>query len=154
VQVGEIRDLPTAEACLQLAGTGHLAMSTLHASNAYQCLQRLVSLFPESMRESLYMDLSLNLRAIISQRLVTGRDGKRVAAYEILLNTAYIADLIMKGRIDSVAEALMEADRADGSTTFDDSLLDLVRANRISTDEALSQADSRDNLQSRLAFDR
>jgi twitching motility protein PilU len=153
VQVGEIRDLATAQACLQLAGTGHLAMSTLHASNAYQCLQRLVSLFPEAMRQSLYMDLSLNLRAIVSQRLVTGRDGKRVAVYEILLNTAYIADLILQGRIDSVAEALADADRADGATTFDDSLLELVKQKRISADEALAQADSRDNLQSRLAFE-
>lgn len=154
VQVGEVRDLETADACLQLAGTGHLTMATMHAANAYQCLQRLVSLFPEWQRDSLYMDLSLNLRAIVSQRLVAGRDGARVAVYEVLLNTAYIADLILKGRIDKVAEALAEADPASGAVTFDDSLLSLVKANRITIDEALDQADSRDNLQSRLAFAR
>lgn len=151
-QVGEIRELDTADACLQLAGTGHLAMATLHAANAYQCLQRLVSLFPESRRESLYMDLSLNLRAIVSQRLVAGRNGGRVAVYEILLNTAYIADLILKGRIDKVAEALADADPASGAASFDDSLLAQVKAGRITQEEALDQADSRDNLQSRLAF--
>lgn len=153
VQIGEIRDLETAEACLQLSGTGHLAMATLHASNAYQCLQRLVTLFPKDVREALYMDLSLNLRAIVSQRLVDDVDGKRVAAYEILLNTPYIADLIHKGRLDTVREAMAEADRAEGATTFDDSLLDLVRAGRITQEQALVNADSRDNLQSRLAFE-
>ncbi len=132
--------------------TGHLAMATMHAANAYQCLQRLVSLFPESQRQSLYMDLSMNLRAIVSQRLVAGREGGRVAVYEVLLNTAYIADLILKGRIDKVAEALADADPASGAVTFDDSLLAQVRAGRVAVDEALDQADSRDNLQSRLAF--
>ncbi|MGB7756723.1 MAG: PilT/PilU family type 4a pilus ATPase [Salinisphaera sp.] len=152
VQVGEIRDVDTADACVQLAATGHLAMATMHAANAYQCLQRLVSLFPESQRQSLYMDLSMNLRAIVSQRLVAGREGGRVAVYEVLLNTAYIADLILKGRIDKVAEALADADPASGAVTFDDSLLAQVRAGRVAVDEALDQADSRDNLQSRLAF--
>lgn len=152
VQVGEIRDADTADACVQLAGTGHLAMATLHAANAYQCLQRLVSLFPESQRQSLYMDLSMNLRAIVSQRLVAAREGKRVAVYEILLNTPYMADLILKGRIDKIAEALAEADPASGAVTFDDSLLAQVKAGRIGLAEALDQADSRDNLQSRLAF--
>ncbi|MGN8157654.1 PilT/PilU family type 4a pilus ATPase [Salinisphaera sp. RV14] len=152
VQVGEIRDMATADACVQLAGTGHLAMATMHAANAYQCLQRLVSLFPESQRESLYMDLSMNLRAIVSQRLVAGKDGGRVAVYEILLNTAYIADLILKGRLEKVAEALADADPASGAVTFDDSLLARVKAGHIAVDEALDQADSRDNLQSRLAF--
>jgi len=153
VQIGEIRDFATAEACLQLAGTGHLALTTLHGNNAYQCLQRLISLFPEAARDALFMDLSLNLRAIISQRLVTGVDGKRVAAFEVLLNTPYIADLIRKGRIDSVREAMAEGDGADGMTTFDDSLLALVRSKRISAEQALSYADSRENLQSKLAFD-
>lgn len=153
VQIGEIRDLDTAQACLQLAGTGHLSLATLHASNAYQCLQRFVTLFPESMREALYMDLSLNLRAIISQRLIRDINGKRVAAYEVLLNTPYIADLIMKGRIDMVREAMADSDKADGATTFDESLLGLVRSGRISQEQALANADSRDNLQSRLAFE-
>ncbi len=152
VQIGEIRDVDTADACLQLAATGHLALATLHAANAYQCLQRLVTLFPKDMREALYMDLSLNLRAIVSQRLLPAIRGGQVAAFEVLLNTPYIADLIHKGRIDTVREAMAETDRADGAITFDDSLLDLVRADRITAEAALTHADSRDNLQSRLAF--
>lgn len=153
VQIGEIRDLATAEAALQLAATGHLALTTLHGNNAYQALQRLIALFPESAREALFMDMSLNLRAIVSQRLVHGVDGKRVAAYEILLNTPYIADLIRQGRIDSVREAMSEGDGADGMSTFDDSLLALVRSRQITQEQALAYADSRENLQSRLAFE-
>ncbi len=152
VQIGEIRDLETAEACIQLAGTGHLALATLHAGNAYQTLQRLITLFPHDRREALYMDLALNLRAIVSQRLIADKAGKRVAAYEILVNTPYTADLIQKGRIDAVRDAMSESDQADATTTFDDSLLALVREGRISEEQALSHADSRDNLQSRMAF--
>ncbi|MAS09068.1 PilT/PilU family type 4a pilus ATPase [Endozoicomonas sp. G2_2] len=152
VQIGETRDLATAEAALQLAGTGHLALTTLHGNNAYQALQRLIALFPESAREALFMDMSLNLRAIISQRLVAGIGGKRVAAFEILLNTPYIADLIRQGRIDSVREAMSEGDGGDGMATFDDSLLTLVRNRQITPEQALAYADSRENLQSKLAF--
>lgn len=154
VQLGEIRDPETADACLQMASTGHLAMATMHASNAHQCLQRLVALFPESTRGAVYMELALNLRAIVCQRLVRDIDGKRVAAYEILLNTPYIADLIRHGRLDTVAEALAEADGGDGAVSFDNALLALVNAGRVSDDEALLHADSRDNLHSRMAFDR
>lgn len=153
VQIGETRDLATAEAALQLAGTGHLALTTLHGNNAYQALQRLIALFPESSRDALFMDLSLNLRAIISQRLVGGVGGKRVAAFEVLLNTPYIADLIRQGRIDSVREAMAEGDGGDGMATFDDSLLSLVRSHQITPEQALAYADSRENLQSKLAFE-
>jgi twitching motility protein PilU len=152
VQIGETRDLATAEAAIQLAGTGHLALTTLHGNNAYQAMQRLIALFPESAREALFMDLSLNLRAIISQRLVAGVGGKRVAAFEILLNTPYIADLIRQGRIDSVREAMDSGDGGDGMATFDDSLLALVRSGQITSEQALAYADSRENLQSKLAF--
>lgn len=154
VQVGEMRDVETVSACLDLAGAGHLTLATLNAANAYQCLQRLISLFLESRRQSLYTNLSLNLRAIVSQRLVTDRKGGRIAVHEILLNTRYIADLIGKGRIHKMAEALGDADPANGSTTFDDSLLAQIRAGRVALQDALDQADSRDNLQSRLAFAR
>ena len=152
VQIGEIRDMDTAEACLQLAGTGHLALATLHANNAYQCLQRLMTLFPQDRRETLAMDLSLNLRAIVSQRLIRDVRGQRVAAYEVLLNRPYIAELIMKQRIETVQEAMAEGDRSDGAMTFDDSLFALVKAGRITAEEALTHADSRNNLQSRIAF--
>lgn len=154
VQVGEIRDFETADACLQLANTGHLAMATMHAANAHQCLQRLVSLFPEGQRLAMFMDLSLNLRAIVCQRLALARDGRRVAAFEILVNTPYIADLILHGRLDAVAEALADCDGADGSISFDNALMHLVENDHISPEEALLQADSRDNLHSRMAFDR
>lgn len=153
VQIGETRDLATAEAAIQLAGTGHLALTTLHGNNAYQALQRLIALFPEFAREALFMDLSLNLRAIISQRLVRGVGGKRVAAFEILLNTPYIADLIRQGRIDSVREAMSEGDGGEGMATFDDSLLTLVRERQITQEQALAYADSRENLQSRMVFE-
>src|SRR3546814_18605662 len=88
------------DACIQLANTGHLAISTLHANNAYQALQRIVNLYPDSLREQLYMDLSLTLRAIVSQRLVRQNDGKRCAAIEVMVNTPFLSDLIMHQRID------------------------------------------------------
>lgn len=152
VLIGEIRDRETVEASLQLAGTGHLALSTLHANNAYQTLQRLVSLFAEELREQLYMDLSLNLRAVISQRLVRGKDGKRLAAMEILLNTPYVAELILKGRLDAVREAMADTAQGKGMRTFDDSLYALLKAGTIEREEALANADSRDNLENRIAF--
>lgn len=152
VLIGEIRDRDTVEACLALSGTGHLAISTLHSNNAYQTLQRIISLFPEEMREQLYMDLSLNLRAIISQRLVRGVDGKRVAAVEILLNTPYVSDLILQGRIQSVKDAMNDAAHSQGMMTFDDSLYTLFEEGRIDREEALSNADSRDNLESKMSF--
>lgn len=152
VLIGEIRDRDTVDACLQLAGTGHLAISTLHANNAYQTLQRIISLFPQEQREQLYMDLSLNLRAIVSQRLVQGKDGQRVAALEILVNTPYIAELILKGRFDSVREAMADTAHNKGMRTFDDSLFELYRSGRVDHETALSHADSRDNLENRIAF--
>ena len=100
ILIGEIRKRDTMEACIQLANTGHLSISTLHANNAYQALQRIVNLYPDELRDQLYMDLSLTLRAIVSQRLVRRKDGKRCAAIEIMINTPYIADLILKKRID------------------------------------------------------
>ncbi|MDT0634203.1 PilT/PilU family type 4a pilus ATPase [Spectribacter hydrogenoxidans] len=153
VLIGEVRDRDTVEACIQLAGTGHLALSTLHANNAYQTLQRIISLFAEEQREQLFMDLSLNLRAIVSQRLVRGRDGKRIAAMEILVNTPYVADLILKGRIDAVREAMTDTAQGKGMRTFDDSLFELYQSGRIDREVALDHADSRDNLENRIAFD-
>ena len=152
VLIGEIRDRETMEACVQLAGTGHLAISTLHANNAYQTLQRIVSLFPHEQREQLYMDLSLNLRAIVSQRLVPSREGHRVAALEILVNTHYVAELILKGRFEAVREAMADSAHSKGMCTFDDSLYELYHAGRIDREVALANADSRDNLENRIAF--
>jgi len=152
VLIGEVRDFETVEACLHLAGTGHLAISTLHSNNAYQTLQRIVSMYPHDAREQLYMDLSINLQAIISQRLVKGKDGKRVAAMEVLINTPYVAELILKGRIEAVREAMADTAQSQGMMTFDDSLYALVEEGIVEREEALNNADSRDNLQNRFAF--
>lgn len=151
ILVGEIRDRETMEAAIQLAGTGHLCVSTLHANNAYQTLQRIINMFPEDMRDQLYMDLAINLRAVISQRLVRTVDGKRRAAMEVMMNTPFISDLILKGEIDAIREAMAEStDR--NMITFDDSLLELYRSGVVSKEDALANADSPANLETRIAF--
>lgn len=151
ILVGEIRDRETMEAAIQLAGTGHLCISTLHANNAYQTLQRIINMFPEELRAQLYMDLSVNLRAVISQRLVKTRDGKRCAAVEVMINTPYISELILNGDVDGIKESMDEStDRA--MQTFDDSLFKLYSDGKISKEEALANADSSANLESKIAF--
>ncbi|MCP1728397.1 twitching motility protein PilU [Natronospira proteinivora] len=151
IQIGEIRDRETMEACIQLAGTGHLAISTLHSNNAHQTLDRIVNLFPKELHSQVFMDLSLNLRAVISQRLVQGTDGKRVAACEVMINTAYIQELILKGQIETLADA-MEDSNEPGMQTFDESLNRLYQDGRISLEEALNNADSRANLEAKINF--
>ena len=151
ILIGEIRTRDTMDACLQLANTGHLAISTLHSNNAYQALQRIVNLYPDELRDQLYLDLSLVLRAIISQRLVRGRDGKRVAAFEVMINTPFIQDLIYNRRIDQIKDAMSQSsDR--GMLSFDQSLYKLYKDGRIELDEALSNADSRTNLEAKINF--
>ena len=120
--IGEIRDRETMEAALELAGTGHLAISTLHANNASQALTRIINMFPPTLHKQLFMDLSLYLRAILSQRLVASVDGKRRAAVEVLINTPHIAELILKGDVDAVREALSE-NNEQGMQSFDAALL-------------------------------
>ena len=151
VLIGEIRDRETMEAALELCNTGHLAISTMHANNANQAMERVINLFPQDQHKQLLLDLSLNLRAVISQRLVTGVDGMRVAAIEILVNTPHIADLILKGNLDEIKEA-MEGSGAKGMQTFDMALYGLYREERIDLEEALSNADSRTNLEARINF--
>jgi twitching motility protein PilU len=151
ILIGEIRKRDTMEACIQLANTGHLSISTLHANNAYQALQRIVNLYPDELRDQLYMDLSLTLRAIVSQRLVRRKDGKRCAAIEIMINTPYIAELILKKRIDEVKEAMNQSSDK-GMLTFDNSLYGLYKAGIIELEEALSNADSRTNLEAKINF--
>ncbi len=151
ILIGEIRDRETMEAAIQLAGTGHLCISTLHANNAYQTLQRIINMFPEELREQLYMDLAINLRAVISQRLVRTIKGKRTAAVEIMVNTPYISELILKGDVDGIKESMADSqDRV--MQTFDDSLFQLFKDGKISKEEALANADSAANLESRIAF--
>ena len=142
ILIGEVRDRETMEAALELCNTGHLCLSTLHANNANQAMERVINLF---------LDLSLNIRSVISQRLVQAVDGRRVAAIEILINTPHIADLIVKGNIGDVKEA-MEQSGAKGMQTFDMALYKLYQEERIDLEEALNNADSRTNLEARINF--
>src|SRR3972149_10502069 len=149
--IGEIRDRETMEAALQLCNTGHLAVSTLHANNANQAMERVINLFPQDLHKQLFMDLSLNIRAVISQRLVTGVDGKRCAAIEILVNTPHISELILKGDIDELKVAMAESGQK-GMQTFDLALFNLYKEGRIELEEALNNADSRTNLEAKINF--
>ncbi len=152
VLIGEIRDRETMEAAIELAGTGHLAVSTLHANNAYQAMERIVNLFPADRRKTLFMDLAVYLRAILSQRLVRTTAGTRCAAIEVLVNTPHVSDLIREGRIEEINQAMQETGRSEGMCTFDDALLALYQAGTISLEEALANADSRANLEARVHF--
>jgi len=151
IQVGEVRKRETMDAVIQLANTGHLAISTLHANNAYQALQRIVNLYPDDLRDQLYLDLSLTLRAIISQRLVRGKNGKRLAAVEVMINTPYVQELIMNKRIDEIRQA-MDQSSDKGMQTFDQSLYGLYKNGKIELEEALTNADSRTNLEAKINF--
>ena len=151
VLIGEIRTRETMEAAIELAGTGHLAISTLHANNAHQAMERIINMFPQEMHKTLFMDLSAYMRAILSQRLVRTKDGSRSAAIEILVNTPHIADLIRDGRVDAINEAMQESG-ADGMCTFDDALLALYNAGTITMEEALANADSAANLEAKIHF--
>ena len=151
ILIGEIRDRVTMEAALELANTGHLAISTLHANNANQAMERVINMFPQDMHKQLFMDLSLNIRAVISQRLVLAVDGKRCAAIEILINTPHIQELILKGDIDELKVAMAESGQR-GMQTFDDALLALYKEGRIDLEEALNNADSRTNLENKISF--
>jgi twitching motility protein PilU len=149
ILIGEVRDRETMEHCLAFSETGHLAISTLHANNANQALDRIINFFPEDRHAQVQADLSLNIRAIVSQRLVKTLDGKRTAAVEVLLNTSTIKELILKGDIEGIKEIMGKSENL-GMQTFDSSLYNLVKAGRISVDEALRNADSANNLRLRL----
>lgn len=151
ILIGEIRAQDTMDACMQLANTGHLAISTLHANNAYQALQRIVNLYPEELRDQLYMDLSMTLRAIVSQRLVRRKDGRRCAAVEVMINTPFIQELILARRIDEIKDAMVQSSDK-GMLTFDNSLYHLYNDGLIDMDEALANADSRTNLEAKINF--
>ncbi|NJD34270.1 MAG: PilT/PilU family type 4a pilus ATPase [Betaproteobacteria bacterium] len=142
ILIGEIRDRDTMEHAIAFAETGHLAMGTLHANNSNQAIDRIINFFPEERRPQLLMDLSLNLKAVISQRLLPLKEGKgRAAAVEVLLNSPLIADLIFKGEIHEIKE-IMKKSKELGMKTFDMALFDLFEEGRISYDDALRFADS------------
>jgi twitching motility protein PilU len=145
LMIGEVRDKETLQSALLFAQTGHLCMTTLHANNSYNALNRIVNFFPRDMRDAVLADLSIGIRCVISQRLVRTADGRRVPAVEVLLNTKYIQDLINKGEIDGIKEA-MEQSMAPGSQTFEQALFKHYTAGTITLDEALANADSPTNL--------
>lgn len=145
ILIGEIRDQETMEHALAFAETGHLCISTLHANNANQALDRVVNFFPEERHKQLFLDLSLNLQAFVSQRLIPTVDGKRCAAIEILLGTPRVCDLIKKGCIDEIKEVMHKSEN-QGMQTFDTALYKLVESGQISQEEALKNADSKNNL--------
>lgn len=149
ILIGEIRDSETMEAALTFADTGHLCLATLHSTNANQAFERIINFFPESRHPQILLQLSLNLRAIVSQRLVMGTTGLRVAAVEILLDTPRIKDLIKKGEFDTIKEA-MEQSVHEGCQTFDMALFDLYSRGLIDLDQALVNADSINNLRLKI----
>ena len=145
LMIGEIRDKQTLQSALLYAQTGHLCLSTLHANNSYHALGRIINFFPYDARDGLLADLSTTLRCIVSQRLVKGVDGSLVAAVEIMLNTKHIAELVKKGELDQIKEA-MEQSLSPGSETFEQALFKLYSSGLISKDEALRSSDSPSNL--------
>ncbi|TCT18989.1 twitching motility protein PilU [Thiobaca trueperi] len=149
ILIGEIRTRETMEYAINFSETGHLCLSTLHANNANQALDRIINLFPEERRGQLLMDLSLNLNAIVSQRLLPCTDGGRIAAVEVMLNSPLIQDLIFKGDVGGI-KAIMKRSRELGMQTFDMALFDLHEAGKISYEDALRNADSMNGL--RLAI--
>ncbi len=151
LQIGEIRDRTTMQAAIDLAGTGHLAIATLHANNAPETLDRIINMYPSEQHAQVFMDLGQYIRAIISQRLVRSKQGKRVAAVELMLNTAHIAELIHKGDISGVKEAFKQTNEP-GMQDFDGALLHLYSSGSISMEEALANADSRADLEAKINF--
>lgn len=149
IMIGEIRDPETARHALSYANTGHLCLSTLHANNAEQVLDRYLDFFPPSAHKQLLTDLSLNLKAVIAQRLIPGTDGKAAVAVELMLGSPRIADLIREGQIGELRDAIAKAGDS-GMQSFDQSLYELYLAGRISLDEALRNADSRTDLGLRI----
>ena len=146
ILIGEVRDRETMDYAIAFAETGHLAMCTLHANNANQALDRIINFFPEERRPQLLMDLSLNLKGIVSQRLIPRREGKgRVAAVEVLLNSPLVTDLVFKGDVHEIKE-VMKKSREMGMQTFDQALFDLYEAGAISYEDGLRNADSLNDL--------
>ena len=152
ILIGEIRTRETMEHAINFSETGHLCLSTLHANNANQALDRIINLFPEERRAQLLMDLSLNLRAIVSQRLLPKTGGGRIAAVEVMINSPLIQDLIFKGRVNEI-KAIMQRSREAGMQTFDMALFDLFEADLISYEDALRSADSMNELRLRIKLE-
>ena len=151
IMIGEARDSETMKAAINFADTGHLCITTLHAVNANQAMDRIMNMFPSSMHNQLLMDLSLNLKAVISQRLVPAINGKLACAVEIMMNSPYIAELLRNGNFSEI-KAIMEKGDTLGMQTFDQSLYNLYKANVITIKNALAHADSSTNLEWKINF--
>jgi twitching motility protein PilU len=153
ILIGEIRDRDTMQYAIQFAETGHLCLATLHANSANQALDRIINFFPEERRQQLLMDLSLNTRGFISQRLVPREGGiGRIAAMEVMLNTPLIADLIFKGEVGQIKDIMAKSTRL-GMQTFDQALFDLYEEGTISYEEAMRNADSKNELRLRIKLE-
>ena len=152
IMIGESRDRETMQAAINFADTGHLCLTTLHAVNSNQAMDRIMNLFPADMREQLLMDLSLNLKAVVSQRLIPAIDGKLACAVEVMMNSPYISKLLREGNFKEIKD-IMEKGDTEGMQTFDQSLYDLYKAKKISMKNALTYADSRSNLEWKFNFD-
>jgi twitching motility protein PilU len=153
ILIGEVRDRETMEYAIQFAETGHLCLATLHANSANQALDRIINFFPEERRQQLLMDLSLNTRGFISQRLIPRVGGiGRIAAMEIMLNTPLIADLIFKGEVGQIKDIMAKSTRL-GMQTFDQALFDLYEGGTISYEEAMRNADSKNELRLRIKLE-
>ena len=151
ILIGEIRDRESMEAAINLAGTGHLVLATLHANNCAETLDRVINMFPREQHNQIFLDLSQYLRAIMAQRLVMGRENRRVAAVEVMINTPHIGTLIKKGDVVAIKEAI-NASGERGVQSFDGALHNLYKENRIELEEALANADSRANLEAKINF--
>jgi len=145
ILIGEIRDAETMEAAIAFSETGHLCLATLHSNNADQTIERILNFFPEGAHKNVLMNLALNLRAVISQRLVIGTDGRRLPATEVLINTPHIRDLLRRGQVHEVKQA-MEASLEEGMESFDQCLYRLYKTGRVERERALDAADSREGL--------
>ena len=151
ILIGEVRDRESMEAAINLSGTGHLVLATLHANNCAEALDRIINMFPQDQHNQIFLDLSQYLKAILGQRLIPGKDGKRVAAVEVMLNTPHIAELVKKGDVVSIKEAIIQSGERD-IQSFDVALLHLYKQNRIELEDALANADSRTNLEAKINF--
>src|SRR4029077_5429421 len=151
ILIGEIRDKDGMDAAIHLAGTGHLVLATLHANNCAESLDRIINMFPREQHAQIFLDLSQYLRAIMAQRLIMGKDSRRIAAMEVMINTPHIGTLIKKGDVVSIKEAISLSGEK-GIQSFDAALHELYKQGRIGLEEALLNADSRANLEAKINF--
>jgi len=153
IMIGEIRDRETMQHAMAYAETGHLCVSTLHANNANQAIQRILNFFPEAAHRQVLMDLSLNLKGVVGQRLIRGAQGRLVPAVEVMLLSPYVADLIQKGQTDDIKDAMAKSNEL-GMCTFDQSLYELVQRGELTAEQAIEHADSRTDLSLRIRLHR